>query len=252
MSSSVDQRGDEWRAAATTPAHGPLSVHSKRVQLYYGPASHPAKLPPTSLLVICGFDRLARGLVEVPYLELACRAASIAMQLTRSGIRPAGARGVQQRAAFGALRRCCAASARGRPTARAVPPEQQPDATPSPLDAASGSSSSAGLGASTGAGEAAAPPPRLPTFDDGISWYCYTALTLLFLVDFTPLGAFLAAGPDAPLKLAAFQGAAFFAPSLAHAVKQRWDLGRTFNVGAPSAKWLAAGESSARLICIAD
>jgi len=88
---------------------------------------------------------------------------------------------------------------------------------------------------------AAAAARARPSFNDGVTWYCYTVLGLLFLIDLTPLGALLAAGADAPLKLAAFQALAFLLPTVAYARQQGWDLRGTFAVAAPSGRWAAVG-----------
>jgi hypothetical protein len=80
-----------------------------------------------------------------------------------------------------------------------------------------------------------------PGLSDGVNWYCYTALGLLWLVDFTPIGQAVASGADAPIKLAVFQLATFFLPSLVYAWRMGWDFKATFRVAAPSGKWAAAG-----------
>ncbi|GBF95234.1 hypothetical protein Rsub_07949 [Raphidocelis subcapitata] len=111
----------------------------------------------------------------------------------------------------------------------------------------SGSSSSSGQGPEQQPQQqqkpssAGAPPSEGPSFMDGINWFCYSALGLIILADFSPLGAVLASGPDAPLKLAAFQGAVFFAPTLAWVVRQGWDVRRAFRIAPASGAWLAAG-----------
>lgn len=117
----------------------------------------------------------------------------------------------------------------------------------------SGSSGSNGAPATTsggGGGSDGSPAPAanssgggVPSFKDGVDWYCYTCVGLLFLVDFTPLGAALVAGSpaDAPAKLAAFQFAAFLAPTLAWAARRGWDLPRTFGLAAPAGGWALKG-----------
>jgi hypothetical protein len=67
---------------------------------------------------------------------------------------------------------------------------------PGPASSSGGGDGGGGGGGSTTGGT--------PAFMDGVNWYCYSVLGLLFLVDFTPLGAALG-GPDAPLKLATLQ-----------------------------------------------
>lgn len=45
-----------------------------------------------------------------------------------------------------------------------------------------------GGGRGRGGGGGKEPEGKLPSFDDGVTWYCYTCLVLLFITDFTPIG----------------------------------------------------------------
>jgi membrane protease YdiL (CAAX protease family) len=138
-------------------------------------------------------------------------------------------------------RREAAAQAQ-QPQRRAVAARALPEQPPS--GAADGLGNGGGAADGAGAAGAGAGPSSggTPAFIDGVNWYCYSVLGLLFLVDFTPLGAALGgAGAAAPFALAAFQAAVFVAPTLAWAARRGWDLKRTFRTAPASGAWLAAG-----------
>eukprot|EP00775_Hariotina_reticulata_P002325 gene2325-2633_t len=75
-------------------------------------------------------------------------------------------------------------------------------------------------------------PQALPKLWDGINWYCYTTLGLLFLTDFTPVGQWLVAGSgaNAPLRLALLQWLAFVLPSLVWVRSRGWPLVDAFKL----------------------
>jgi hypothetical protein len=133
---------------------------------------------------------------------------------------------------------------RRRCAATALPPSQGQQQSPNDDDDRGGGDkgSNAHNSGPSPSASASAAAARLPDLNDGVTWYCYTVLGLLWLVDFTPLGAALASGPGAAVKLAAFQGGVFFLPTVAYAASRGWDLRRTFAVAAPSGAWAAAGE----------
>lgn len=70
----------------------------------------------------------------------------------------------------------------------------------------------------------------LPELMDGINWYCYVVLGLIFITDFTPLGAVLASSPSAPLYLSLMQWVVFVAPTAYHVFKRGWDVRATFKL----------------------
>lgn len=63
----------------------------------------------------------------------------------------------------------------------------------------------------------------------------------MFLLDFTPAGALLAASGNVPLALAALQWLAFVAPTLNWVREKGWDWADTLRLRRCEVKWLGAG-----------
>jgi membrane protease YdiL (CAAX protease family) len=102
-----------------------------------------------------------------------------------------------------------------------------------PKSGSGGESGESGAGGAGDAGGGGAPEPStsLPSFTDGVNYLCTWILGLLFLADFTPLGALLLAdGPSAPTALSAMQWAVFVVPTAVAARGRGWDLAATFRL----------------------
>ncbi|GLC39554.1 hypothetical protein PLESTB_001627600 [Pleodorina starrii] len=90
--------------------------------------------------------------------------------------------------------------------------------------------------------EAAYRSGQLPTAMEGLNWWCYTVLGLLFITDFTPLGPLLLQGSrDAALYLCAVQWILFVLPTLKYCRERGWDLGRLLRLRPCAPSWLLAG-----------
>lgn len=81
---------------------------------------------------------------------------------------------------------------------------------------------------------------------DGINWYCYSCLGLLFLTDFSPVGQWLLASPgnDAssfPLRLALLQWTVFVLPTMVCAKRSGWSLIKTLKLQPSTAKYYITG-----------
>ncbi|KAG2497465.1 hypothetical protein HYH03_004620 [Edaphochlamys debaryana] len=80
---------------------------------------------------------------------------------------------------------------------------------------------------------------------DGINWWCYTVLGLIFLTDFTPFGALLLQGGRyAGPALAAVQWGLFVGPTLWLCGDRGWDVRRAFRLCGCNPGWLAAGAAA--------
>ncbi|KAG2424438.1 hypothetical protein HXX76_014491 [Chlamydomonas incerta] len=78
---------------------------------------------------------------------------------------------------------------------------------------------------------------------DGVNWWCYTVLGLLFITDYTPFGALLLqpGSRNAGLWLAAMQWAVFVGPTVNWVRVKGWDAAAVFRLRGCSPAWLAAG-----------
>ncbi|KAF8056131.1 hypothetical protein HT031_006482 [Scenedesmus sp. PABB004] len=98
---------------------------------------------------------------------------------------------------------------------------------------------------------AAAQQPERPALIDGVNWYCYTALGLLFLTDLTPAGQWLLAGDpgSGAARLAALQWGGFVSPTLVWMRRRGWDLADTLRLAPPArpTDWLAGFGAGALL-----
>ncbi|KAG2431016.1 hypothetical protein HYH02_013545 [Chlamydomonas schloesseri] len=94
-------------------------------------------------------------------------------------------------------------------------------------------------------------PSNLPTTLEGINWWCYTVLGLLFITDYTPFGALLLqpGSRNAGLWLAAMQWGVFVAPTVNWVVREkRWDAAAVFRLRGCSPGWLAAGVAAGSVL----
>ncbi|EFJ40699.1 hypothetical protein VOLCADRAFT_119899 [Volvox carteri f. nagariensis] len=90
-------------------------------------------------------------------------------------------------------------------------------------------------------------PAEVPSAMEGINWWCYTVLGLLFLTDFTPLGpVLLQGGRDAGLYLCAVQWGLFVLPTLNYCRERGWDLRRVLRLRPCGPSWLMAAAIAAR------
>ncbi|KXZ51637.1 hypothetical protein GPECTOR_12g601 [Gonium pectorale] len=78
---------------------------------------------------------------------------------------------------------------------------------------------------------------------DGLNWWCYTVLGLIFITDFTPLGPLLlsGSGPSAGLVLAGVQWGFFVLPTINHCREQGWPLGQVLRLRPCEPASLATG-----------
>eukprot|EP00798_Chlamydomonas_sp_ICE-L_P004409 gene4409-14534_t len=90
---------------------------------------------------------------------------------------------------------------------------------------------------------------------DGVNWYCYVVLGLIFITDFTPIGALVrfsaevsstqsGAGPGIAAAgwLAAVQWGIFVVPTLYYMKQEKkWDIVKSLRLTKPSVKWILWG-----------
>uniref|UniRef100_A0A7S3VL55 CAAX prenyl protease 2/Lysostaphin resistance protein A-like domain-containing protein n=1 Tax=Dunaliella tertiolecta TaxID=3047 RepID=A0A7S3VL55_DUNTE len=91
------------------------------------------------------------------------------------------------------------------------------------------------------AGSGQTEPRPFPSFEDGINWYCYTVLGLLFLTDFTPLGSSISSG--GLLLLGAVQWVFFLLPTAYWMSQGNWPVKRLLlgENPVPNSRWLLIG-----------
>ncbi|KAF5836828.1 hypothetical protein DUNSADRAFT_5368 [Dunaliella salina] len=91
------------------------------------------------------------------------------------------------------------------------------------------------------AGNGQTKPSPFPSFENGINWYCYTVLGLLFLTDFTPFGSSISGG--GLFALALVQWAVFMLPTVYWISQSGWPTKRLLlgENPLPNSKWLLIG-----------